>query len=170
MISMTWSNFKGLVMKSVAPAFIDSTAYSIEANPVMTRKRDILSRFADGLDQGDAVHFRHDQVGDDQVEFILGEGFQGLGGAGHRGDRKIVELQKIIQRFPHRVVVIDDEDSFGRGGLAGGSRHRRPAASGFCSSAMGQRGRVAAARLSVRRKMSHAPPSSDAGNCKIKKN
>ena len=86
--------------------------------PGHDQERNVLSRFADGLDQGDAVHFRHDQVGDHQVEIMAGERLQRLGGAVHGRDRKIVEFQKILQRFPHRVVVIDDEDSFGRHGIA----------------------------------------------------
>ncbi len=49
---------------------------------------------------------------------MAGERLQRLGGAVHGRYGKIMEFQKIRKRFPHRVVVVDDEDSFAGNGIA----------------------------------------------------
>ena len=77
-------------------------------------------------DQLRAGHFGHDDVGDDQVEFLLSNKLDGLGAAG-AGDRLVVQILKRIdgRRADPRIVLDQQDARAGDVGLAFGALHRR---------------------------------------------
>ena len=62
-------------------------------------------------DQLGAGHFRHDDVADDEVEFLLLEQLDGFGAA-RAGDRLVIEvLERIDRRRADPGIILDQQDA-----------------------------------------------------------
>ena len=74
---------------------------------------DVLDLRLQRLEQLDAAHARHHQIGDDDRGPEGGDLLEGLGAVGGRLGGKSPRAHELGQTAPRRGIVLDDQDPFG---------------------------------------------------------
>ena len=109
MASMSTLSSNGFSMKSMAPAFIASTAMGTSPWPVITIEG-IRTGSRAAFQEFDAAHVGHAQIGD-QAAVSDGRRNRKKGGGGIvHADGEARHREQEGQRIPHRLFVIDDMD------------------------------------------------------------